>query len=147
MCGLSAEVVRRSHSSAPPKSQFKGQGIHTAIPTVWFERCATGKHLRTIIWMVQFKLPFVRLTCVHKGQITVVRMIRNLNDHSNFALCSCVKTLVDLYCICSEPGCPLECYTRVIGMHQAHSSPLSTSSVFPLWRKFPEFREILIVSG
>ena len=30
MHGLSAEVVRRSHSSAP-KSQFRGQGIHTAI--------------------------------------------------------------------------------------------------------------------
>ena len=34
MCGLLAEVVRRSHNSAPPPPQitiYRGQHIHTAI--------------------------------------------------------------------------------------------------------------------
>ena len=45
MRGLSAEVVRRSRNSAP-KSQFRGQGIHTEVDFfARFERCVTGKDL------------------------------------------------------------------------------------------------------
>ena len=77
------------HVALPPKSQFRGQCDVAA----WFKRCVTGKQLRTIIWIAQFKLRFVMLICVHMGQNTVIRMIRNSNDHSNCALCSRVKTL------------------------------------------------------
>ena len=98
---LSAEVVRMSHVHIyvalppPPKSQFRGQGINRAISLAWFERCVTGKHLRTVIWIAQFKLRFVMLICVHTDQNTVIRMIHNSNDHSNCALCSRVKTLFE----------------------------------------------------
>ena len=57
-------------------------------------RCVTGKHLRTIIWIVQFKLPFGMLIYVHPGQNTAIEIICNSNDHSNFTLYSRVKTLL-----------------------------------------------------
>ena len=38
----------------------------------WFERCVTGKHLRTII--AQIKLASMMLICVHTGQNTIIRM-------------------------------------------------------------------------
>ena len=55
----------------------------------WFERCVTGKHLRSVvIWVAQFKLRIAMQTCVHTVQNTVIGMMRNSNDHSNCALCS-----------------------------------------------------------
>ena len=43
------------HLAPPPKSQFRGQGIHTVIIAAWFARCVTEKHLRTVIWNAHFK--------------------------------------------------------------------------------------------
>ena len=39
------------------------------------------------------------LICIHTGQNTIIRIIRNSNDHSNFTLCSFVKTLLLTYCL------------------------------------------------
>ena len=36
------------------------------------------------------------LICVHTGKNTVIRMIRNSNDYSNFALSSCENPLLDI---------------------------------------------------
>ena len=45
------------HIAPPPKSQFRGQGIHTAILLCDLRDASLhGKHLRTIIWIAQFKL-------------------------------------------------------------------------------------------
>ena len=52
------------------------------LPTPLFERCVTGKHLWTIIWIAQLKLAFVMLVCIHTGQNTIISMIGNYNDHS-----------------------------------------------------------------
>ena len=73
---------------APPaKSQFRGQDIRTAIfaGEIWEMRY--WKTPPTIIWIAQFKLPYVMLICVHTGQNTVIRMIRNtLIQISHFTL-------------------------------------------------------------
>ena len=57
---------RRSHCSAPPpppkKSQFRGQGIHTAISRLDLRDLC-------VIWIAQFKFAFVMLICIHTGQI------------------------------------------------------------------------------
>ena len=39
----------------------------------------------------------ITLICVHAGQNTGIRTIRNSNDHSNCGLCSHVKTHLDIY--------------------------------------------------
>ena len=37
----------------------------------------------------------IMLICIHTGQNTVIRMIRNSNNHSRCALCSRMKILID----------------------------------------------------
>ena len=69
MCSLSADVVRRSHSSAPQITIWRSSYSYSDF-SAWFERYVTGKHLRTIIWIAQIKLSFVVLICVHTGQNT-----------------------------------------------------------------------------
>ena len=81
------------HVALPPKSQFRGQGIHTAISLSDLRDASLENTSGQFIWIAQFKLPFVMLICVHTGHNTVMRMIRNSNDHSTCALCSHVKTL------------------------------------------------------
>ena len=44
------------HVALPPKSKFRGQGIHTAILLRDLRDAFTGKHLLTIIWIAQVKL-------------------------------------------------------------------------------------------
>ena len=69
------------HVVPPPKSQFRGQGIHTRFRCMIWEM-RHWKHLQTIIWIAQFILPFVTLICVHTGQNTIIRnsnkRVRNL---------------------------------------------------------------------
>ena len=97
-CAVCRQMWLEDHTALPPISQFGGQVIKTYRDfTAWYERYVTGKHLRTIIWIEQFKLPFVMLICVPPGQNNVIRMIRPSNDHSNLTLCSRLKTLKDIY--------------------------------------------------
>ena len=79
------------HIAASPKSKFSGQSSHTSI--LLHNLSVTRKHLWTIIWIFQLKLAFVILIWAHKGQNTIISMIGNKNDHSNFAFGSRVKTL------------------------------------------------------
>ena len=78
MHGLSAKVVRRSrtknvhvhvHVAPPPKSQFRGQGIHTVISLPDL-RDASLENISEPI-----KLSFVMIICIHMGQNTIIRMI------------------------------------------------------------------------
>ena len=90
-CAVYRQTWLESHIAPPPNHNLEVKALKIRRFAAWFEGCVTGKHLRTIIWIVQ--LPFVMLICVHTGQNTAIRMIRNSNDHSNFALFSRVKTL------------------------------------------------------
>ena len=92
-------LLENARSIAPNHNLEVKAFIQQFCCVIWEIRCVTGKHLRTIIWIAQFKLPFLMLICVHTGQntVTTCRMIRNSNDHSNFALCSRVKTLYVCY--------------------------------------------------
>ena len=94
-CVVYRQKWLEGHVAPPPKSQFRGQGIHTAISLRYLRDASLEKHLQTVIWIPQFILHIAMLICVHTVQNTIIRMIHtcNSNDRSNCALCSRVKTL------------------------------------------------------
>ena len=57
---MQCKVYRRKwlegHVAPPPKSQVLRSRHSYGNFAAWFERCVTGKHLRTVIWIVHFKL-------------------------------------------------------------------------------------------
>ena len=58
------KCVVRSRSSAPQITIQRSRHSYDDF-AAWFERCVTGKHLQTIIWIAQFKI------WVHTVQNTV----------------------------------------------------------------------------
>ena len=92
-CAVYRRKWLEGHVAPPSNYNFEVE-VFIQRFAAWFERCVTGKHLRTVIWIAQFKLRIAMQICVHKVQNTVIRVMRNSNDHSNCALCSCVKTLL-----------------------------------------------------
>ena len=89
-CAVYRRKWLEGHVAPPPKSHN-------------LEVKAFIRRFRCMIWeMGHWKTPpdhhvncaiQITLICVYTGQNTVIRMIRNSNDHSNCALCSRVKTL------------------------------------------------------
>ena len=73
-CAVYRRKWLEGHVALPLKSQFRGQGIQRRFRCMIWEICITGKHLRTIICIAQFKLATVMLICVHMGQNSIIRM-------------------------------------------------------------------------
>ena len=84
-------VYRRKwlgHVAPPSKSQFRGQGIHTAIWEMHHWKTPPDHHLNCAIQITHHDANLH----VHTVQNTVIREMRNSNDDSNCALCSRVET-------------------------------------------------------
>ena len=73
------------HVAPPPKSQFRGQGIHTAISL---------HDLRDASLENTSGPSFELRNSNYANSRTHKQKYRNLNDHSNFALCSRVVTSI-----------------------------------------------------
>ena len=73
-CAVYQQKWLEGHVALLPKSQFRGQCIHTAISLHDLRDASLQKNLQINIWIAQSKLAFMMLICVHMGQNTVIQM-------------------------------------------------------------------------
>ena len=81
------------HVALPPKSQFRGQGIHTMTLLCDLRDVSPENTSGPSFALCNSNYASWCKFVYTQFQNTVIWMMRNPNDHSNCTLCSCVKVL------------------------------------------------------